>query len=595
MTRRRLKISESLSLPDDFVTKTAAILAQRRKGKTYTASVLAEELYAAKIPFVVLDPTGAWWGLRAGAEGKGPGLKVTILGGEHGDIPLERTFGKLAAELVVDHPGFYVIDFRLFESNEAERHFAMDFGEKLYRLKGRPGDDFPLHLIVDEADKFVPQRPGPGDQRMLGAFEAIVKRGGLRGLGTTLISQRAASVNKNVLEQIDVLIALRTVGPNDRKAIDGYVTSWGDETIRAELLESISSLALGEAWIWEPGGEPALLERVKIRARKTFNSSATPKPGEKRVTPQQLAPVELQALGAQWAGAIQRAEAEDPKKLQARIRELETELKSRPAETVEKIVEVAHVPPELIAALDKGGRRLEAVLAAIKSGLENEANIAARAGSEIFAEIARLAGKEAARVEKPQPRQPVARGREIPPALEPPKVRLADRRAALEDPQRDGISSGARKMLAAIALHHPNDVPIRQATMAAGFSRKSSQPSVVLRELRAAEFVEQIGKNLRLTEAGIREADVSAIPTSPGELLTYWRGRLGEGERRFLDFLVDRHPNAFSVREIAEQLGYSTASSQPTVIVRNLRDLGLIEPKGDGTFAARADLVEGYA
>ena len=36
-----------------------------------------------------MDPKGDWWGLRAAADGKGPGLPIVIVGGEHGDVPLE--------------------------------------------------------------------------------------------------------------------------------------------------------------------------------------------------------------------------------------------------------------------------------------------------------------------------------------------------------------------------------------------------------------------------------------------------------------------------------------------------------------------------
>jgi len=153
-----LRISDSLTLDLGFVTKTCGILAQRRVGKTYTASVIAEELVAAHQPFVVLDPTGAWWGLRAAADGVRPGLPVVIVGGQHGDLPLERTGGRVLAEIVVEHPGYYVVDFSLFESAEAERQFATDFIERLYRLKGHAGHNDPLHLLIDEADRFVPQR-----------------------------------------------------------------------------------------------------------------------------------------------------------------------------------------------------------------------------------------------------------------------------------------------------------------------------------------------------------------------------------------------------------------------------------------------------
>ncbi len=169
----RLHIAQGVSLGQDFATKTAAILAQRRKGKTYTASVIAEEMVAAKQPFVALDPTGAWWGLRSSADGKGEGLPVVILGGQHQDMPIERNGGALVADLVTEEPGFYVIDFSMFESGEAERQFAVDFAERLYRAKAQPGRDFPLHLFIDEADRFIPQqmRKGSGETspRLLGA------------------------------------------------------------------------------------------------------------------------------------------------------------------------------------------------------------------------------------------------------------------------------------------------------------------------------------------------------------------------------------------------------------------------------------------
>lgn len=88
--RKRLHISKgNLTLGLDSVTKTFAILAQRRKGKTYTASVIAEEMVKAGIPWVALDPTGAWWGLRASADGKKEGLPVLVIGGQHGQLPLE--------------------------------------------------------------------------------------------------------------------------------------------------------------------------------------------------------------------------------------------------------------------------------------------------------------------------------------------------------------------------------------------------------------------------------------------------------------------------------------------------------------------------
>src|SRR5207253_4107504 len=60
-----------------------------------------------------------------------------------------------------------------------------------------------------------PQRPFKGEERLLGSFEDIVRRGRARGLGVTLITQRAAVISKNVLTQTEVLVCLRVMAPQD--------------------------------------------------------------------------------------------------------------------------------------------------------------------------------------------------------------------------------------------------------------------------------------------------------------------------------------------------------------------------------------------
>jgi hypothetical protein len=329
---KRLNISADISLPLDSVTQTFAILAKRRVGKTYTASVMAEEMAGAGLPFVVLDPTGAWWGLRSSADGKHEGLPVVIIGGLHGDLPLDAASGKVIAELVVEHPGFYVIDLSDTESDAAQDRFATAFAQRLYRLKDKHRE--PLHLFIDEADSFAPQRPLEGQKVMLGAFEALVRRGGIRGIGMTLITQRPAVLNKNVLTQCEVIIALQTTSPQDQDAVDDWVKRNGTEEQRRELMTSLASLKQGEAWFYSP----AWLEefrRIRVRERVTFNSSATPKVGERGVTPQKLAEVNLDELKGKIADAVAKAKENDPAELKKdkagllkRIGELERKVES---------------------------------------------------------------------------------------------------------------------------------------------------------------------------------------------------------------------------------------------------------------------------
>ncbi len=154
--RMSLRLSSSLALPLDVAGEAIAILAKRGAGKTNTATVLVEELVAAGVQTVIVDPVGAWWGIRSSARGdRGAGLPVPILGGQHGDVPLEQTAGALIADVVVDSGQSLLLDLSDFPSKGATARFVTDFAERLYRRKARAGSL--LHLVLEEADEFAPQ------------------------------------------------------------------------------------------------------------------------------------------------------------------------------------------------------------------------------------------------------------------------------------------------------------------------------------------------------------------------------------------------------------------------------------------------------
>jgi hypothetical protein len=539
----KLHIARDLDLSLDAVTKTFAIIAQRRKGKTYTANVIAEEMVKAKIPWVALDPTGAWWGLRSSADGKQPGLPVYVFGGDHGDLPLERTAGKMIADLVVDHPAWYVLDFSHFESKEAERQLATDFAERFYRRKGT--NKSPMHLFVDEADMFAPQRTPSGDQRMLGAFESIVRRGGIRGIGTTMITQRAAVLNKNVLEQIDVLIALRTVGPNDRKAIAGYVEAHGSIEQQHELIDSLASLELGEAWVWEPGAD--LFDRIHVRARETYNSSATPNSSEPQPIAT-LAEVDLEKIRTQMQATIAKAKADDPKDLRQKIGELERQLRQRPAETVERVVQ------KEVPLLQRG--EVDQLKSAAESVLE--------AASAILRAIGQYVPPKSTptpRAERPEPRTPVFR----------------------KAPSETNITGGAKRMLTVLASRYPMTFTKSQLAALSKMSPRSGTFGTYMSLLRSQNLIEQSGDQISLTDRGKDYAgDVSDVPQSNDEVIDMWRGNLTGGARRMFDVLVDNYPRSLSKYELGEATEMSSGSGTFGTYLSMLNRNGLIERNGDG-------------
>jgi uncharacterized protein len=324
----KLQLSRDVQLPLDAVTQTFAVLGKRGSGKTNTASVLAEQLVGRGLPIVYVDPIGVTYGLRHSRDGNGPGLPIIILGGEHADVPLEETGGAVVADFIVEHRPSAVLDLGLF-SKSAQRRFMVDFTERLYH-KNRAA----LHVMLDECDTFVPQRIDHGGERLVGAVNDLVRKGRARGLGVTLISQRPALVSKDVLTQVETLIAHRMTGPQDRDAVERWIEHNADQGAD-DVLASLQTLADGEAWVWSPSWLKTLV-RTRIALRATFDSSATPKPGEKVGPLTRGAAVDLGALRERLAATIERAKADDPRELKRRITELEKQTKSVPSKDQEK-------------------------------------------------------------------------------------------------------------------------------------------------------------------------------------------------------------------------------------------------------------------
>ena len=230
---------------------------QKGSGKTYSATVFAEEILKLGQQVVVVDPTGAWWGLKSSADGNHAGFPVAVFGGEHADVPLAPDAGEVVALALIDGRFSAVIDLSLFRKGEMQRIMTA-FLETLYR-KNRES----MHLIVDKADAVAPQKPFGDEARCLGAMQDVVRRGRIRGIGVTLITRRPQVLNKDVLTQADILWALRLSHPKDLAAIKEWVDVHADLATAKEMMASLPSLPIGTAWVWAPSFD--LLRHVPVR------------------------------------------------------------------------------------------------------------------------------------------------------------------------------------------------------------------------------------------------------------------------------------------------------------------------------------------
>lgn len=571
----RLTLARDLILPIDAVTETFGIIAMRRVGKTYLACDFAEELVKSKQPFVALDPTGAWWGLRASADGKGPGLPVVILGGHHGDMPLEPASGALVAELVVQNPGYYICDFSLFGSGNEEARFAVDFAEKLYRLKASSKD--PLHLFVDEADKFIPQQPMPDERRMLGAFDTLVRRGGIRGIGTTLITQRGAVINKNVWSQVGTMFVLRIMGEGDQEAVERWAKGHGTKDQVREILATVGSLENGHGWVWSP----VFLKRRSLhlfRERETYNSSATPKVGERRVEPKILAGVELDLVRERMASTIEKIKAEDPKELKKRVRQLEEELLKR-----QHPLRPVHMPKRVEVPMLKDAhiKGLERFAASLDKSIETLVGIVAdvqAAGGDLRAVAAPL---EAAI-------QRLKSG-----SSQAPREEVVGRVAYDHTPKDAPGLSGEPRDRILMSLVWWQTAGVKQATrhqvaFVARY-RVGGHFMNTLGQMRAEGLIEYPTPGLiELTSKGQGLAP-NRPDTRPslGALIAATREVLRtDPAKKIFDVVVEgmRHHDAMTRDEVAEKAGYSIGGHFMNVL-GELRGLGVITYPKPGTIA----------
>jgi hypothetical protein len=307
-------------IPNNALDDRLGFLGTSGSGKTYNAGGAVERLLERRARVVIIDPLGVWWGLRLTADGKHPSpYNVVIFGGPRGDLPLTEHAGALIGETAAIIAESCIIDLSEMRGHSAERRFMTAFLETIYRKAA--GE--PFHLIVDEADLFAPQKPQGGQEVLLGHMENIVRRGRVLGFIPWLISQRPAVLNKNVLSQVDGLIAFKLTSTQDRDALDAWIEGQADKAKGKEIKDSLPVMSVGQGIVWLPGH--GILKTVQFPPKVTFDSSRTPKRGEKQKRAKTLKPLDVGVLKGRLASVEAEAKANDPKALRSEVAALKAE------------------------------------------------------------------------------------------------------------------------------------------------------------------------------------------------------------------------------------------------------------------------------
>lgn len=583
-----IRLAPDFSLPLDAATRRLAILAMSGAGKSNVAVVMAEQMFAAGIPWVAIDPKGDWWGVRSNKSGKDAGLPIPIFGGLHGDIPLEPSAGKLVAEMIIEQRLTCVLDISEFAERQQQWGFLIDLGETLLRKNRQV-----LHLFLEEADEYLPQRTSEKGNlpKCLGVWQRVVKRGRFRGIGSTQITQRNASLNKDTLYMAEALIAMRVGGKADREAVRGWVDY---HNASKEIVDSLPTLADGEGWVSSPAWLK-LTQRVQFDRRHTFDSGSTPVLLKGTVAPATLANIDMETLRTRMAATIEKVKADDPNELRKQIAQLKKQIATTPTKTVEK----ADADPRAIeravnqatgTVLREANKRIDAlrtagarVAKAVRDASVDLQGIADRY-SEAFERVALM---EQGQTEEFRTEIPVAVRRPI-------DLTVATRRPArggslLGTTTSASALSGARlKIIRGLAeLEAVGVSKARRAQLSfyIGISFAGGYGSNTLGTLRTGGLVDYPDDGyVALTPTGRAAAGEVDPPESLRELHDRIRGHLSGLSERIFDAIVALGAGGATTREkLGSIIGVSFAAGYGSNTLGALRTAGIVDYPDKGT------------
>jgi hypothetical protein len=457
-----------------------------------------------------------------------------------------------------------ILDVSSFRQGERKR-FAADFAEEFFHLK--KSQRSAVHLFVEEAQLFAPQRTGPEEARMLGAFENIIRLGRNYGIGATLITQRPQSVNKEVLSQVECLCVLQVNGSHERKALEEWVQEAGADR---KLVGELPGLAQGQGYVWSPSWLK-VFSRVKFAKKTTFDASATPEVG-KATKAALLTAVDVEALKADLQSVIASAEKDDPKALRRKIQELERAQSIAANTQIEQELQRATVDlqraNEMIVqfrsrlqSLNKFAEPLQGFMIALNAGDKEPFPDSAFKPAPMFTKIT---------------------------------PRVFPTRSTKAESDGTSLRAGARRMLACLCQWSPAGRTESQLAAQVQMKKTGGTWSAYKSDLKQGGYIEIGGDGLwRATQAGIDflGADIPDTPQTTEEVVALWGGKLRKGAREMLDVLVRRHGNPMDRGELGAAVNMESSGGTFSAYLSDLRQAGLIVVDREGVRADRETLM----
>lgn len=562
-----IELAEGLTMnASEAATQTFAPISAKGGGKSYLAGKFVEGLYDAGAPFAVLDPIGNWNAVTLGKDGKSPGLSVVVIGGERGDVLLDEEQAEAVGAHLVTHGVSAIIDLSELSKTRRKAYVAA-FCEALYRAARKRRS--PFMVVFEEAQLFAPQMAARGEERMLGAVTDIVRLGRNYGLGSMLVTQRPQSVSKEVLNQVECLFVGQLRGPQERKAIAGWVTEQGVDAVID--MKALPALEPGEFFCWSPSWL-RVFRKVKILPKRTFDGSSTPVLGKVSSGPTKRSTAGIEsavaALSALSMTSAEKAEAldEDASELHAADGQI--------ALLRGQLSEVTHENGVLWARV----RKLEELLGKVRVTL-GELGLAIQADDEGLG-FDMPAGPPPVGLRQTK-HQTVAVGREA--------LSGSITEGHGMPSKANGLEKADRAILGVLAWQKG---PISKARLAllAGYSAKGGGFGNALGRLRSSGRVEGSGE-LVITAEGRKAAPDGKRPPTGAALFAWWleHPKVDTPMAAMLRALHEAG-GPLPKDELQRRAGYRPNTGGVNNALSRLRTLGLVEGTGKAPIGLAVDL-----
>lgn len=244
-----------------------AILASSGMGKSYLTGVIIEQTLENNGIVCIIDPEGEHFTL---AER----YPMMIIGGEHGNLPIEEDSLDIFIEAMLQHRLSIVFDLSEYLDQE-QQHLYGVIAEHLFNLEQKYR--MKVRLVVEEAQIYAPQRMAATAIRRgkkalkdpVQASQKIAKRGRKRAIDSLWATQRPASLNKDILSQCNRFWFGGITSEQDYKAIKPFLTE-------AKItFADVKALKPGEFYYFGKG-ETKL---IQVRKRICKHAGATPEAG----------------------------------------------------------------------------------------------------------------------------------------------------------------------------------------------------------------------------------------------------------------------------------------------------------------------------